>query len=124
MNTNHFYTHKQIKHHKSISHLSIQVSYFLVNNIYPNHSIKNIWHNKNTLHNFNGSSIRILYRIMYISNINYTLTQTSSPFKVLGLPLASLLVLWLLIHFKYNFIECHAKSFAIVYVFYAKVVKL
>ena len=40
MNTNHFYTYKQIKHHKFISHLTIQASYILINNIYLNHSIK------------------------------------------------------------------------------------
>ena len=57
-------------------------------------------------------------------NINYTLTQAPSLFKILGLPLASLLNLWLLIHFKYNFIEYHTKSFIIVHVFYVIVVKL
>ena len=55
-----------------------------------NHSIKNIWHNKNTLHNFNGLSIRILHRITYISNINYTLTQAPSLLKNLGVSPCSL----------------------------------
>ena len=105
-------------------HSSIQVSHILINNMNLKHSIKNILHNKNTLHNFNCFNIRILHRTICISNINYTLTQTPSLFKVLGLSLASLLVLWLLIHFKYNFIECHTKSFTIVHVFYARVVKL
>ena len=140
MNTNHFYAHKQIKHHKSISHLSIQVSYILINDIYLNHSLKpplnpsiiyahqrhispiiqSRTHGITRTHyiNFNGLNIRILHRIIYISNINYTLTQTPSLFKVFGIPLASLLVLWLLIHFKYNFIQCHTKSFTIFHVFY------
>ena len=66
----------------------------------------------------------MLHRSICISNINYTLTQAPSLFKVLGLLLAPLLDLWLLIHFKYNFIECHTKLFTIVHVFYARVIKL
>ena len=112
MNTNHFYAHKQIKHHKSISHLSIQVSYFLINNVYLNHSIKpplnpsiiyahqrhispiiqSRTHGITRTHyiNFNGLNIRILHRIIYISNINYALTQAPSLLKTLGFSPCSL----------------------------------
>ena len=38
------FMHIQIKHHKSIPHLFIQVSYILINNTYLHHSINHIFH--------------------------------------------------------------------------------
>ena len=87
----HLHLHKSLlctrTNQASLVRLSIQISYILINKIYLKPSFKY------TLHKFSWFKHKNI-KYNYKSNINYTLTQAPSFFKILGLPLAPLFGLW------------------------------